>query len=216
MSEMKKKKIDMVLASSSPRRREILESVGASFRIVTSEADESVPEGFSPDAVVCEIAGRKCEAVLAHLRDYGELRDGTLIIACDTVVVYEGMVIGKPLDEAHAILTLGILSDSWHSVYSGLAVYYKGRTVTRAARTDVKFRELSEREIMAYAESGEPMGKAGSYAIQMKGASFVERIEGEFNNVVGLPLVSLLSLLREEFDLRSDDILDFRKGRDAS
>ena len=141
------------------------------------------------------------------MQEKGELRNETLVIACDTVVVYEGMVIGKPLDEAHAILTLGILSDSRHSVYSGLAVYYKGRIVTRAARTDVKFRELSEREIMAYVESGEPMGKAGSYAIQMKGASFVERIEGEFNNVVGLPLVTLLSLLREEFGVAPDDFM---------
>ena len=206
---MKKKISDIILASSSPRRKEILETVGVSFRVVTSEADESVPDALAPDGVVCEIAGRKCEAVLERLRREGGLQDKTLVIACDTVVVYEGMVIGKPLDEAHAILTLGILSDSWHSVYSGLAVYYKGRTVTRAARTDVKFRELSEREIMAYARSGEPMGKAGSYAIQMKGASFVERIEGEFNNVVGLPLVTLLALLREEFGIASDDFMNF-------
>ena len=206
---MKKKISDIVLASSSPRRKEILETVGVSFRVVTSEADESVPEGLSPDSVVCEIAGRKCEAVLNQLKREGRLLDKSLVIACDTVVVYEGMVIGKPLDEAHAILTLGILSDSWHSVYSGLAVSYKGKTVTRAARTDVKFRELSEREIMAYAGSGEPMGKAGSYAIQMKGASFVERIEGEFNNVVGLPLVTLLALLREEFGIAPDDFMNF-------
>ena len=206
---MKKKISDIILASSSPRRKEILETVGVSFRVVTSEADESVPEALAPDGVVCEIAGRKCEAVLERLKREGGLQDKTLVIACDTVVVYEGMVIGKPLDEAHAILTLGVLSDSWHSVYSGLAVYYKGRTVTRAARTDVKFRELSEREIMAYAQSGEPMGKAGSYAIQMKGASFVERIEGEFNNVVGLPLVTLLALLREEFGIAPDDFMNF-------
>jgi septum formation protein len=206
---VKKKISDIILASSSPRRKEILETVGVSFRVVTSEADESVPDALAPDGVVCEIAGRKCEAVLERLKREGGLQDKTLVIACDTVVVYEGMVIGKPLDEAHAILTLGILSDSWHSVYSGLAVYYKGRTVTRAARTDVKFRELSEREIMAYAQSGEPMGKAGSYAIQMKGASFVERIEGEFNNVVGLPLVTLLALLREEFGIASDDFMNF-------
>ena len=206
---MKKKISDIILASSSPRRKEILETVGVSFRVVTSEADESVPEGLSPDKVVCEIAGRKCEAVLERLKSEDRLHGEILVIACDTVVVYEGMVIGKPLDEAHAILTLGILSDSWHSVYSGLAVYYKGRTVTRSARTDVKFRELSEREIMAYAESGEPMGKAGSYAIQMKGASFVERIEGEFNNVVGLPLVTLLALLREEFGIAPDDFMNF-------
>lgn len=206
---MKKKISDIILASSSPRRKEILETVGVPFRVVTSEADESIPDALAPDGVVCEIAGRKCEAVLERLKREGGLQDKTLVIACDTVVVYEGMVIGKPLDEAHAILTLGILSDSWHSVYSGLAVYYKGRTVTRAARTDVKFRELSEREIMAYAQSGEPMGKAGSYAIQMKGASFVERIEGEFNNVVGLPLVTLLALLREEFGIAPDDFMNF-------
>ena len=206
---MKKKNLDIILASSSPRRKEILETVGVPFRVVTSEADESVPEALAPDGVVCEIAGRKCESVLEHLKREGRLLGETLVIACDTVVVYGGMVIGKPMDEAHAILTLGILSDSWHSVYSGLAVYYKGRIVTRAARTDVKFRELSEREIMAYAQSGEPMGKAGSYAIQMKGASFVERIEGEFNNVVGLPLVTLLALLREEFGIASDDFMNF-------
>ena len=204
---MKKKRLEVILASSSPRRREILETVGVDFRVVTAEADESVPAGLAPDGVVCAIAERKCKAVLEALQEKGELRNETLVIACDTVVVYEGMVIGKPLDEAHAILTLGILSDSRHSVYSGLAVYYKGRIVTRAARTDVKFRELSEREIMAYVESGEPMGKAGSYAIQMKGASFVERIEGEFNNVVGLPLVTLLSLLREEFGVAPDDFM---------
>ncbi|MBQ7309815.1 MAG: septum formation protein Maf [Clostridia bacterium] len=208
---MKKKKIDIILASSSPRRKEILESIGADFRIVTFDTDETLEDIMSPDTAVCEIAKRKCEDVRTLLVNEGNLKNETLIIACDTAVVYEGMLIGKPLDEAHAILTLGILSDSWHSVYSGLAVYYKGRIVSRAARTDVKFRELSEAEIMAYAESGEPMGKAGSYAIQMKGASFVERIEGEFNNVVGLPVITLLALLKDEFSISPMDILDYMK-----
>lgn len=208
---MKKKKLDIILASSSPRRKEILESIGADFRIVTFDTDETLEGIMSPDAAVCEIAKRKCEDVRTLLANEGKLKNETLIIACDTAVVYEGMLIGKPLDEAHAILTLGILSDSWHSVYSGLAVYYKGRIVSRAARTDVKFRELSEAEIMAYAESGEPMGKAGSYAIQMKGASFVERIEGEFNNVVGLPVITFLALLKDEFSISSMDILDYMK-----
>ena len=194
---MMKKKIDMILASSSPRRKEILESVGACFRIVTSDADESVPAELPPDGVVCEIAERKCEAVLEKLKSNGELRIETLVIACDTVVVYGGMVIGKPLDEAHAILTLGILSDSWHSVYSGLAVYYKGRIVTRAARTDVKFRALSEREIMAYAESGEPMGKAGSYAIQEHPELLGARWEGELENIIGLPVAKLKEVLEK-------------------
>ena len=208
---MKKKKLDIILASSSPRRKEILTSVGMDFRIVTFDTDETLEGMMTPDVAVCEIAKRKCEDVRNLLEEENHLKNETLIIACDTAVVYEGMLIGKPLDEAHAILTLGILSDSWHSVYSGLAVYYKGKTVCRSARTDVKFRELSEDEIKAYAESGEPMGKAGSYAIQMKGASFVERIEGEFNNVVGLPVITLLSLLKDEFSLSPMDILDYHK-----
>lgn len=206
---MKKKKLETVLASSSPRRKEILESVGVDFRIVTSEADESVDEAIPHDQAVCEIAKRKCDAVLEKLKAEKEMRDGTLVIACDTVVVYAGMRIGKPESDMHAALTLGLLSDSWHSVYSGLAVYYKGKTVCRAARTDVKFRELSEAEISAYVASGEPKGKAGSYAIQMKGSAFVERIEGEFNNVVGLPLVTLLALLREDFGIMPMDFLGF-------
>lgn len=206
---MKKKKLETVLASSSPRRKEILESVGVDFRIVTSETDESVDEALPHDQAVCEIAKRKCDAVLEKLRAEKEMRDGTLVIACDTVVVYAGMRIGKPESDMHAALTLGLLSDSWHSVYSGLAVYYRGKTVCRAARTDVKFRELSEAEIAAYVASGEPKGKAGSYAIQMKGSAFVERIEGEFNNVVGLPLVTLLALLREDFGIMPMDFLGF-------
>ena len=201
----------MILASSSPRRKEILESVGAEFRVVTSEADENVDASLAHDRAVCEIAKRKCDAVLEKLKTQGELHDETLILACDTVVVYGGMRIGKPESDMHAMLTLGVLSDSWHSVYSGLAVYYKGSTVCRAARTDVKFREISEEEIAAYTASGEPRGKAGSYAIQLGGSAFAERIEGEFNNVVGLPLTALLALLREEFGIMPTDILHFKK-----
>ena len=94
-------------------------------------------------------------------------------------------------------------------VLSGLSVYYHGRTAGTVARTEVKFRELSEAEILAYVESGEPMGKAGSYAIQQKGASFAERIEGDFYNVVGLPVAALLALLRSEFGITSLDIMNF-------
>ena len=174
------KMTDIVLASASPRRREILTTLGVRFRVVVSGAKEDA--SITPD---------------------------TLIIACDTVVVYNGVVIGKPPDEPHAILTLGMLSDSCHSVLSGLSVYYHGRTAGTVARTEVKFRELSEAEILAYVESGEPMGKAGSYAIQQKGASFAERIEGDFYNVVGLPVAALLALLRSEFGITSLDIMNF-------
>ena len=203
-----KKKLDIVLASSSPRRKEILEKLGVCFRVVVSDADENVADFSSPADFVAKASLKKGETVLEMLKTQGELGDNTLVIAADTVVVFRDYIIGKPLDEAHAILTLGMLSDSWHSVLSGLTIYYKGKICSRVARTDVKFRELSEEEIMAYVESGEPMGKAGSYAIQMKGSSLVERIEGEYENVVGLPIATLMALLREEFGITA---LDFMK-----
>jgi septum formation protein len=203
------KKLDIVLASASPRRKEILETLGVPLRIVVSEAEENTPPELTPPDYVMTTAKEKCEDVLNKLRASGSLRENTLVIACDTVVVYGGFIIGKPQDEAHAILTLGMLSDSWHSVYSGLAIYYKGRISCRAARTDVKFRDVSEEEIKAYVETGEPMGKAGSYAIQMRGGAFVERIEGEFNNVVGLPVAEMLSLLREEFGFSLLDVAKY-------
>ena len=200
-----KKRPDIVLASSSPRRKEILEMLGADFRVLVSDADENVENFASPEDFVEQTSQKKGEAVLSMLRERGEMRDNTLVIAADTVVVFRDYIIGKPLDEAHAVLTLGMLSDSWHSVLTGLSVTYKGRTAHRVVRTDVKFRELSEEEIMAYVESGEPMGKAGSYAIQMKGSSLVERVEGEYYNVVGLPVAGLTSLLKEEFGLSTMD-----------
>ncbi len=203
------KMTDIVLASASPRRREILTTLGVRFRVVVSGADEDVSGAASPEEYVLQAAKRKNETVLARLKEDSSITPDTLVIACDTVVVYNGVVIGKPPDEPHAILTLGMLSDSWHSVLSGLSVYYHGCMAGTVARTEVKFRELSEAEILAYVESGEPMGKAGSYAIQQKGASFAERIEGDFYNVVGLPIAALLALLRSEFGITSLDIMNF-------
>lgn len=203
------KKLDIVLASSSPRRREILEMLGVDFRVVVSDADENVENFSSPEDFVLQTSAKKGEAVMEMLRERGELHDHTLVIAADTVVVFRDFIIGKPLDEAHALLTLGMLSDSWHSVLTGLSVYYRGEVATRVVRTDVKFRDLSEEEIMAYVESGEPMGKAGSYAIQMKGSSLVERVEGEYYNVVGLPVTGLIALLREEFSLSALDWMQY-------
>lgn len=124
-------------------------------------------------------------------------------------MAFDGKVIGKPIDEAHAILTLSLLSDSWHEVYSGISLYYDGRWVTEAVATKVKFRALSDEEIAAYVESGEPMGKAGSYAIQGRGASFAETIEGEYYNIVGLPLAKMISLLQTEFGIEPSDYIRY-------
>ncbi len=196
----------VVLASASPRRKEILEMLGIPFEVVVSDAEENAPEDMSVGEYTKFLAREKCRNAAEKLTSRGEDISRTLIIGCDTVVCYDGMVIGKPPDDIHATLTLGVLSDSWHSVYSGLALCLDGILVNDFARTDVKFRELSEREIMKYVASGEPRGKAGSYAIQLRGASFAERIEGDFYNIVGFPVALFTRMLKEHFGTEICDI----------
>lgn len=202
------KKIKVILASSSPRRREVLETLAIPFTVLTPNADEHVSDEVSPEEFVRIVSARKGEAACAALTP----EDGTLVVSCDTVVVYNGLVIGKPKDATHAFLTLDMLSDSWHAVLSGLTLtYFDGgaRTVSDVCRTDVKFRALDEREIDAYVKSGEPMGKAGSYAIQSKGASLVERIEGDYYNIVGFPVSLFFRMLKEEFEILPTDLIDY-------
>lgn len=190
----------IILASSSPRRREILEMLGLAFEIVEPDADETVNEALSPEEYVCELSERKCAAAERILKSQEKNIDHALIIACDTIVYYNGMVIGKPLDEAHARLTLGLLSDSWHTVYSGLTLCCDGKIFTQSCATGVKFADLTEAQIGVYVESGEPMGKAGSYAAQLRGSAFVERIDGDFFNVMGLPVSTLCRMLKTSFN----------------
>jgi septum formation protein len=196
----------VVLASASPRRKEILETLGIPFEIVVSNAEEKVETEMPPGEYVSCLAREKCRNVAEKLVSLGTDISRTLIIGCDTVVCYDGMVIGKPPDDVHAMLTLGVLSDSWHSVYSGLALCVGGTLVSDFARTDVKFRELSEKEIMKYVASGEPRGKAGSYAIQLRGASFAERIEGDYYNIVGFPVSLFTRMLKTHFSTEICDI----------
>jgi septum formation protein len=196
----------VVLASASPRRKEILEMLGIPFEIVVSDAEEKVETEMPAGEYVSYLAREKCQNVAEKLVSLGTDISRTLIIGCDTVVCYDGMVIGKPPDDVHAMLTLGVLSDSWHSVYSGLALCVGGTAVSDFARTDVKFRELSEKEIMKYVASGEPRGKAGSYAIQLRGASFAERIEGDYYNIVGFPVSLFTRMLKTHFSTEICDI----------
>ena len=198
----------IILASASPRRKEILQTLHIPFEVMPSDADESMETEAAAADFVSELAHRKCMDIYGKLEKRGEDLTRTLIIGCDTVVCYDGMVIGKPPDRLHAALTLGVLSDSWHSVYSGLALYYNGECRSRAERTDVKFRELSEQEISRYVESGECEGKAGSYAIQLMGASFAERIEGDFYNIVGFPIALFVRMLRER-GIEISDITEY-------
>lgn len=171
----------LILASRSPQRRAILEQIGVDFAVVVPDVEE-LTEG-EPGAVVVENALRKARAVA-----------GELVLGCDTEVVLDGRVYGKPRDEREAEGFLRQLSGREHRVVSGLALIEDGAERTAVARTAVTFRELDEPTLRWYLDGGEWRERAGGYAIQGRGAALVERIDGDYLNVVGLPLATLLGL----------------------
>lgn len=181
----------ILLASASPRRRELLEMLGVKdLVIIPANTDETVT-GLSPEETVRAIALEKARAVA------GSAAASDIIIAADTLVYLNGGALGKPGDASDAALMLRGLSGNRHTVYTGVALIHDGRELTFFERTDVYFRALSDEEIAAYIRTGEPMDKAGAYGAQGRGAAFIERIEGDFFNVVGLPLCRLALELRE-------------------
>ena len=180
----------IILASKSPRRAELMQQIGLPFTVCPADADESVAPELSPAEAVAEISRRKALAV-RQMRNAGDI-----IVACDTVVALDHRIFGKPHTPEEAEAMLHQLSGRTHSVFSGLTVCC-GTAVTSAVEcTDVTFRMLSDSEITAYVKSGEPMDKAGAYGIQGLGAVLVERISGDYFNVVGLPLCRLAQMLR--------------------
>ncbi|GIM44606.1 Maf-like protein [Collibacillus ludicampi] len=185
----------IVLASGSPRRRELLAGIGLSFDVIVSHVDETVDEEMDPPALVQELAYRKAHDVAKSLK-YG------LVIGADTIVVIDDEVLGKPTDVQDAIRMLSRLQGRTHSVYSGIAIIDAKTSEKRIAysRTDVKMRSLSASEIERYVSTGEPMDKAGSYAIQGIGAILIDSIQGDYFTVVGLPL-SLLASMLSTFDI---------------
>lgn len=194
---------DIVLASGSPRRREILSDMGLDFDVFVSEADEdSVKcEGISTGVYVQELAMLKASAAAKLLEG-----EDTIIIAADTVVCLEGKILGKPKDEDDAKNMLRSLSGKCHSVFTGICVMRAKNafSVCSAVETKVYFKKLSDEKIERYISTKEPYDKAGSYAIQGKGALFVEKIEGDYLNVVGLPAVRLFEILEDNFDYHID------------
>ncbi len=188
----------IVLASKSPRRKEILENLGIDFDIIVADADESC-DIKSPDELVMTIAARKGRAVLDSLGD-DEKKD-VLLIACDTLVYAEGEFLGKPRDNADARRMLELLSDNAHEVISGIYLYFNGKEISRAESTKVYFDKMTESDMKKYIESGEPSDKAGAYAIQGKASAYIKGIEGDYFNVVGLPAHLLLKTLKEEFEI---------------
>jgi septum formation protein len=180
----------LILASGSPRRKELLEKLQIPFQIISSNSDETISAHLSPEETVVELASRKAMAV------YNQHQDSA-IIGADTIVALDGEVLGKPKDREHAKTMLWKLSGRTHEVFTGVAVIYKGQTSTIYEKTDVSFWELSEKEVEHYLDSGEPFDKAGAYGIQGFGALFVKRINGDYYSVVGLPVSRLTRLLRE-------------------
>lgn len=182
-------KLPFILASGSPRRKEILETMGISFSVDVSEADESF-EGLPQDAVL-ELSRRKANAVAQRYMD-------AYVLAADTLV-YAEHVLGKPGTKENAVRMLRELSGKWHSVFTGMTLVHPRtqRIIQRICETRVHFVDMSDDDIIAYAESGEPIDKAGAYGIQGLGGMFVDRIEGSYSNVVGLPMSVLREMISE-------------------
>lgn len=175
----------LILASSSPRRRELLRAAGLSFTVASPDTDETVKPGEPPQDAVVRLAEEKARAVQA-------LEPGGVILAADTAVVLDGRMLGKPRDEAGAREMLRALSGREHEVVTGFAIVGKERCHSAAVTTRVRFRTLSEHEINAYVATGEPMDKAGAYGIQSGAAHFVRAVEGSYTNVVGLPMAEVV------------------------
>lgn len=189
------------LASASPRRAELLQTLGIDFTVCVSDADESSVEQSIPTGLyVQELALLKASASakkLLHEKD-------ALIIAADTIVCLDGEILGKPKDEADAHRMLSALSGRTHEVYTGICVMRvaDGFTVCDNVCTRVTFLPLTEEKIDRYIRTGEPMDKAGAYGIQGLGATLIEKIDGDYFTVVGLPIASLAALLEKEFDIQ--------------
>lgn len=182
----------LVLASASPRRKELLEMLGLrDFAIVPARGEEKTEAGLSPAETVCALSRQKAQEVASGFDEE------TLVIAADTVVAVDGVILGKPSDEREAFSMLSQLSGREHQVFTGLCLLRGGESETVYERTAVRFRPLSEREIWAYIATGEPMDKAGAYGAQGVGALFVEGVSGDFFNVVGLPLCRLSKMLEK-------------------
>lgn len=190
MSDQEQTPVPVILASGSPQRKEILERIGVRFQIRVSGVEEIV-EG-DPSEVVLANALLKAREIAAEA-------PGALVIGCDTDVVLEGRVVGKPEDEGQAREYLARLSGRDHTVFSGLAVLgpEEGRVRSGVAESTVRFRQLAEDEIDRYVASGEWQGRAGGYAIQGRGSALVAGVDGDISNVIGLPVGLLLDLAPE-------------------
>lgn len=185
----------LILASQSPRRREMFDRLGLDYRALTSDADETVSERLSPADYVKTLALRKAKALAASLAadDY--------LVAADTVVALDGEIYGKPIDYADAFRMISNFSGKTHEVYTAFAILRGEKAYAEAVATEVTFRALSDYEIDYYIQKEAPYDKAGAYGIQELAGIFVEKINGNFDNVVGLPLCQLENAFQREFGI---------------
>lgn len=184
----------IILASASPRRKQLLEQIGLQFTVIPSRAEEHILPGETPEQLVVRLSLDKASEVANR-----SAIDGRWVIGSDTIVLCDNQVLGKPTDPQHAAQMLRMLSGQEHQVLSGFAILDRktGEQRAEAVATRVRFRELTELEIERYIATGEPADKAGSYAIQGLGVCFVAAIEGSYSNVVGLPLCRLTLAMKE-------------------
>ena len=176
----------IILASKSPRRKQLLSMMGLEFTVQTADIDETMDPSQTPAHEVAAVSARKAEKIAAlHLQD--------VIVSADTIVVIDGKILGKPKDEQDAARMLRLLSGRTHTVYTGLTVHANGKANTQV----VSFRDLSDAEIAAYIETKEPMDKAGAYGIQGYGSMFVSHLDGDYFCVMGLPVCTLAGMLRD-------------------
>ncbi len=185
-----------IVASASPRRKELLEKVGFSFEIIPSDADESTDKNLAPDELVKELAKIKAESVFKDNTD-------AVVLGCDTVVEYCGTVLGKPSDREAAKAMLRMLSGKVHNVHTGVCITDKEKTVSFVNTVKVEFYELSEELIESYVASGESDDKAGAYGIQGLGCVLVKGINGDYFSVVGLPVAETVRAL-QNFGIRNN------------
>lgn len=174
----------IILASQSPRRQELIANITSDFTVIVSEAEEILPEGIAPEEVPAYLACLKAGAVAADHPD-------DTVIGADTVVILDGAILGKPRDKDDAVRMLRALSGKAHIVVTGCAVYQGSNRITFSESTRVEFYPLGDREILEYIATGEPFDKAGAYGIQGRGCVLVKRIEGDYFNVMGLPVARL-------------------------
>lgn len=189
---------DIILASASPRRAELLDQIGVKYTIQAVDIDENRQANETPEALVQRLAIEKSQALLAkngNTENNDNSENGLAVLGADTLGVLNNELLVKPQDFEHAHYMLSNMSGNWHEILSAVALSYKGKTELRLNRNRVLFRKLSLAEIEDYWETGEPQDKAGAYAVQGLAAAFIERIEGSYSGIMGLPLFETADLL---------------------